>query len=126
MTGKPELTLEIDVNLLTLNEYIDVERSNRYKAASLKKSLTTKVKLQTMSQTRTQLKGQYDLVLDWYRINKRHDPDNVFFGIKFILDGIAAAKVIPNDDRNNIRNIHHNIHQGNKNAVIINFYSTKK
>lgn len=39
--------------------------------------------------------------------NKRKDPDNVAFGVKFILDGMQEARMIENDGFNEIKEIHH-------------------
>lgn len=126
MKGEPALILTFETEIITLNEYIEAERLNKFKAAKIKQALTSKIKLLTMAQTRQQLTGKYDLVIDWYRKTNRHDPDNIYFGIKFLNDGISAAKVIPNDNQTHIRNIHNNLHQHQKNMVVIRFYDTKR
>lgn len=66
-------------------------------------------------------KGLYDIEVVWYRQNKKHDADNVFFGIKFLLDGIVASGIIPGDDRKVIRDISHKIRSGDKNYVEVYF-----
>ena len=45
-----------------------------------------------------------NLKITWYCKNKRKDKDNVAFGIKFILDGMIEARVIPNDGWGEIAN----------------------
>jgi len=47
------------------------------------------------------------LVITWYEPNSRRDPDNIMAGQKFILDGLVAAKVIPNDNQKYIVSIIH-------------------
>ena len=48
-----------------------------------------------------------NLKITWYCKNKRKDPDNVAFGVKFILDGMQQARMIENDGFNEIKEIHH-------------------
>lgn len=57
----------------------------------------------------------HDVDVFWYRKDKKHDPDNIYFAIKFILDGLVKAKAIPNDGRKNIRHIHNYIEQSDTN-----------
>ena len=118
----PILHLKFEIKIPTLNEYIDAERANKYHAANMKKVLTQKIKFWTMSQSMTKLKGLHDVVLIWTRKDKRHDADNVYAGIKFLLDGIVAAGTLPGDDRKHVRNIRHEIHQGNKEWVEVLFF----
>ena len=33
----------------------------------------------------------------WYEQNRRRDPDNIRVGIKYILDGLVEAGVLPSD-----------------------------
>lgn len=115
------LILRYEMALPTLNEYIEVERVNRHRAAALKKAWTQRVKWWTLEQRRTPLIGLYDLDIMWYRDCKRHDADNVYFGIKFLLDGIVAAGVLPGDDRKVIRDISNHIRQHKNNVVEITF-----
>jgi len=115
------LILRYEMALPTLNEYIEVERINRNRAALLKKAWTQKVKWWTLEQCKIQLRGLYDLDIVWYRDCKRHDADNVYFGIKFLLDGIVAAGVLPGDDRKVIRDISNHIRQHKSNVVEISF-----
>jgi hypothetical protein len=118
----PILHLKYEIWIPTLNEYIDAERVNKYKAANMKKVLTQKIKFWTMSQSRIKLHGLHDVVLIWTRKDRRHDADNVYAGIKFLLDGIVAAGTLPGDDRKHVRHISHEIHQGNKEWVEVLFF----
>lgn len=114
--------LTYNVDLPTLNEYIEIERANKYRASTSKRVWTQKIKWYTMEQGIHKIpKGLYDIEVVWYRQNKKHDADNVFFGIKFILDGIVASGIIPGDDRKVIRDISHKIRQGEKNYVEVYF-----
>ena len=82
----------------TLNEYIDFERGSTIAAAAMKKKCTEQVKEQCLSQQLQSVKGRVDLLFEWHS-STRHDPDNVAFAKKFILDGLQAAGVLENDNR---------------------------
>lgn len=82
----------------TLNEYIDCERGSTIAAAAMKKKCTEQVKDQCVSQQTESVKGKVDLLFEWHS-STRHDPDNVAFAKKFILDGLQAAGVLENDNR---------------------------
>lgn len=122
---KPCLTLHFDIPITTLNDYVDAERSSRYKAAKIKQATTHKIALLTMSQTRERLTGLYDLIWTWNRKNSNHDPDNVFFSKKFILDGIVSAKVLPTDSRKNLRHSQDWIFTTGKESVVVSFVKVK-
>ena len=82
----------------TLNEYIDCERGSTIAAAAMKKKCTEQVKEQCVSQQIETVKGKVDLLFEWHSSTK-HDPDNVAFAKKFILDGLQATGVLENDNR---------------------------
>jgi hypothetical protein len=109
----------IDIKLPTLNEYINLERTNGYAAAALKKKYTNYCAI--YANNVQSLEGLYDIVLDWETANNREDPDNLYFGIKFILDGlIKVQKNGFKDGRKNIRRIYHNIKTTGKFQVTVN------
>lgn len=115
------MILNYDIKLPTLNEYINAERRNRFIAAKIKKEATNKIKLLTRAQTRKKLHRMYDLEITWTVTDKRVDSDNIFFSIKFILDGIVESGVLISDSRKYVRNISHKIVMGDKYNVCVNF-----
>ena len=82
----------------TLNEYIDCERGSTIAAAAMKKKCTEQVKEQCLLQQIQPVNGKVDLLFEWHS-STRHDPDNVAFAKKFILDGLQLAGVLENDNR---------------------------
>jgi hypothetical protein len=112
------MRIVIKTPLMTLNEYINLERGNRYAAAARKKALTTAVAWEARSQTRERLEGLYDVSVYWL-VSGRHDPDNIFFGIKFILDGLVTSATLPNDDPSTIRHISHFYRRSKVGMVIV-------
>lgn len=86
---------EIPGTLPQLNDYIRVERANRYAAANLKKKAHEKV-LEAL-QDPPRFTTPVHVCFKWYRPNRCTDKDNVAFAKKFILDALQIAGVIEND-----------------------------
>lgn len=89
--------------LPTLNEYINVERGNKYAAGKLKKN--TEIRLCLI--IKNQLKGvRIDKPVKmrylWSASNKKKDKDNIAFAKKFIQDALVKSGVLKNDGWNNI------------------------
>jgi prophage lp2 protein 24 len=102
----------------TLNEYIDCERGSIIAAAAMKKKCTEQVKAQCLSQQIQPVNGKVDLLFEWHS-STRHDPDNVAFAKKFILDGLQAAGVLENDNRKFIGTMADEIIQDDEDYVIL-------
>lgn len=102
----------------TLNEYIDCERGSTIAAAAMKKKCTEQVKAQCLSQQIQPVNGKVDLLFEWHS-STRHDPDNVAFAKKFILDGLQLAGVLENDNRKFIGTMADEIIQDDEDYVII-------
>lgn len=102
----------------TLNEYIDCERGSTIAAATMKKKCTEQVKEQCVSQHIQPVNGKVDLLFEWHS-STRHDPDNVAFAKKFILDGLQAAGVLENDNRKFIGTMADEIIQDDEDYVIL-------
>ena len=54
-----------------------------------------------------QLKMPVDITCTWITKDLRKDPDNVSAGVKFILDGLVQAGILPDDRRKQIGSITH-------------------
>ena len=110
--------LIIDKALCTLNEYTNANRSNRYIGAKIKKNETHYCEICCVNQLKPVLSYPIDISIEWYQ-NGRKDPDNVSFGIKFILDGMVKAGIIENDGQKQIRNISHSFVKSKVDKVIV-------
>lgn len=84
----------IEGKFTSLNNYIAAERTNRYKAAALKKAQTQLVYYQVRHK---KIETPCKLLFTWHIKDKRTDPDNIAFAKKYILDGLVQANVIPDD-----------------------------
>ncbi len=97
-----------ETSLMPMNEVIDKNRRHKILGANAKKAMTDKIKLLTMAQTRQRLTGKYDFRIVW-TVNTRHDPDNIYSAVKFILDGMVAAGLLPKDNSKHVGKISNEI-----------------
>ena len=96
------IEITIPQELMDLNNYINAERTNRFKAAKIKKEQTAIVAHEMKMAMMDGLEfSQEDFPLDfefhWFVKNKRKDKDNIVFAKKFIFDGMIASGIIEND-----------------------------
>ena len=106
--------------LISLNEYINAERRNRFIAAKIKKETTDKCMRHFLGY---KFKTPIQLSFLWVQKNKRKDIDNVSFAKKFIIDGMVKAEAIPNDGQKFITAFRgEKFIQGDVEAVIVKIY----
>lgn len=83
---------------ITHNQYINLERSNRYAASSTKKrhhaALCTEMMLQRIQPLEM---GQYHIHTVWAIHNKRTDLDNTAWAKKFLFDAMVSSSILPTD-----------------------------
>jgi Holliday junction resolvase RusA-like endonuclease len=90
----------IEGRLPSLNEYINAERRNRFAGAKLKKQYTEMVA--RAAKDVPHFSNPVGVSILWIEPNRRRDLDNIYFGKKFILDGLVLAGVIENDDQRHV------------------------
>jgi Holliday junction resolvase RusA-like endonuclease len=90
----------IDYQFTHLNEYINLERGNLYKAAKIKRNETTIAHM--IFKGKPKIPTPCILRFTWHTTSKRRDLDNIAFSKKFILDGMVKAKVLENDNLTHI------------------------
>lgn len=90
----------VDIELPSLNEYVNQERANRFSAAKLKHHFTEICSLYTRAAMNegVQFPWPCQLKFTWYMKDKRKDPDNIAFAKKFILDGFQQCGFLENDN----------------------------
>lgn len=128
---------QIHKDLTSLNEYIKHERGNRYAAANLKKKNTDICIAAAKSMRQVMRAGekevskakltplpdrQYNIIIEWTFTNRRTDPDNHFFAIKFILDGLVASGMLSGDTCKQIGFIFHSWQIGKKFNVKVKLF----
>jgi len=102
-------TFIIHGRLPGLNEIIDACRSNRYEAASQKRATEADVAWAIRAFSLKPVTGSVWVTCRWYEATSRRDPDNVFAGVKFILDALVTAGVLEGDGQRHIAGITHEL-----------------
>ena len=92
--SRKEQEMIIHKSLCALNEYTNANRSNRYVGASIKKDETRYCEICSKNQLKAVSSYPIDISIVWYQ-NGRKDPDNLAFGIKFILDASNSVNFRP-------------------------------
>lgn len=110
--GQPD-RVTIKGRLLSLNEYINAERTNRYKAAQIKRDVEERVTIALVDATEAGTLHSHidpcELWITWIEPNHKRDLDNISFATKFIQDAMVRAGVFPDDNTNFIRLLHHTV-----------------
>lgn len=101
------------------NTYSTAERTNRHKAAEIKKDETERVWAECLYQ-KAQEVTQYPVRVhfNWYCRNMKIDPDNIAAAKKFILDGLQTAGVMENDGWKQIRGFTDDFHIDKENPRV--------
>lgn len=109
----------ISGTLIDLNKYINLNRAHYHKAAAEKIEQDSIVYYSAKEQIRDVIiEKPVGVRILWIEPNDNRDSDNVAFAIKFILDGLVHAGVLPEDKRKNIKFIYHDFETDSKNPRI--------
>jgi|AntRauTorcE11897_2_1112592.scaffolds.fasta_scaffold00864_4 hypothetical protein len=94
-----EVTITIPGELTDLNTHLDQTNTHWASGNEIKQMETEKVKLLSISHRKEakELELPIDIHFRWVCANRRKDKDNIRFAAKYILDGLVAAEIIPND-----------------------------
>ena len=98
--------LTIPGELPDLNEIIRIAKTHPVAYARAKEVHTEAVAWNCVG-NKPKLKMPVDIVCTWYTKDLRKDPDNVSAGVKFVLDGLVKAGILPDDRRKQINSIKH-------------------
>ena len=110
----------LDFPLPTLNEMIRTARGNKFASALQKKKYTDLVAMEIMVQTDRPHFDTISLDITWIETKKKRDPDNVSgAGCKFLMDGIVAAGIIDDDDRDHVASITNRIAVSDSRGVVV-------
>ena len=87
--------VKIPLKLITLNDYVDKNRTNKRYANSCKQKTERDIKL--FLRNLPEIKKPVKIRITWVEENRKRDPDNIAFAKKFILDALVKAGKLPND-----------------------------
>ena len=122
MSGATEVII-FPIKLLSLNEYITAERTNRYQSAKIKRHIQDTLRLfihhAVAMKTLHRHENKCSLYIEWWEENNRRDNDNVAFAIKFIQDALVEYGIFPDDSRKYIEGLYHEIFTDKKNPRIV-------
>lgn len=85
------------------NEAERAARTHWAVGAKLKKDATEAVMWSAVSQHIKPESGSVTVEVTFYEKDYRRDEDNVQSGVKYILDGLVQANILPNDTRRLVR-----------------------
>lgn len=106
-------TITIRGRLIGLNEYINAERTNLYKAAQMKRQLENDTVASAIiawdKGTLHKHTNPCELWVTFVEPNHRRDLDNVSFCIKGIQDALVKMGVFPDDSTKWIQLLHYTI-----------------
>lgn len=122
MQDKPQ-QFTIQGRLPSLNEYTRACRAHWSKGAQLKREVEADIMWQLtaarLGHKVGKVAGPVIISLEWHDSNRRRDIDNVFFGVKFILDAMQKLEIIANDDRKHVVGLNHSIVDDDQDYVVV-------
>ena len=118
------MIVEIDMKLPSANEYIDVCRTNKYKAASYKQGIESQLAL--FLKRIPKFENPIKIHFHWVEGNKRRDLDNVAFAKKFILDALVKLGKLKDDNRKCVTAFSDSFSYGDKWKIILDIQEVEK
>jgi len=109
--------VEIAMKLPSLNDYINVCRSNRYKSSKMKKNIETDIGLFIGKLPRYEKPVR--IHFHWIEKDKRRDLDNVAFAKKFILDALVKRGKLQDDSSRWVTGFTDTFEYGDETKVIV-------
>lgn len=116
--------ITIDMKLPSLNEYINVCRTNKYKAAKFKADLEADIALFLMPLRK--YNNPIKIHFHWIEGSKRRDLDNICFAKKFILDAMVKAGKLKDDNRKCVTAFTDTFSYGKETKVILEIEEVKQ
>ena len=110
--------LHIDYRLPGYNEAHNEARTHWSKAARTKKQYTDAISWLCKTQKLEPVKGKVNIDILWGTYKDRRDPDNVYSGVKYILDGLVLGGVLEGDTKKYIGKISHDFDDGTSITIV--------
>ena len=98
--------LHIPGELPTLNAALAGAKRHWSSYSTVKKQQTNKICWLARRDLRP-VAHPVELEFWWTTRTRRQDPDNITHGAKYIIDGLVAAEILPNDSRRTVKKITH-------------------
>lgn len=94
---KQQVSLTFSGRLPGINEIVKANRSNKYAGAGQKKQTQKKIARAWWFMNGVHFEKRVLVKVRFYEEDNRRDDDNVFGGLKFIMDTLQEMGVIKND-----------------------------
>ena len=102
---------------ITLNEYVNVCRTNKFKAAKYKADIEREIGFYLMKMPRWN--NPIKIHFHWVEGNKKRDLDNISFSKKFILDAMVKMNKLKDDNRKCVTAFTDTFEYADKSKVIL-------
>ncbi len=103
--------LVIDGTMRGLNDWRDAIQRSPHAGNDMARAAKKRVAALAREQRVPRFERPVVVIFDWYEPNKRRDLDNVAgTGQKWVLDGLVAADVLPDDNADHVVGIQHWLH----------------
>lgn len=112
-------TFTINGRLSGLNELIGANRSGWQAGAGIKRRNQRIVTDSILISGRKEFSSPVCINIHWYEPNKKRDPDNIFSGVKFILDAMVEMNIIPDDSQKYVQKINNELFIDKDNPRIV-------
>ena len=109
--------VEINMKLPSLNEYVNICRTNKYKASRFKQNLEDDIGMFIGRLPRYE--KAVTIHFHWIEGNKRRDLDNICFAKKFILDALVKFGKLRDDNRKCFTSFTYTFEYGEEKKVIL-------
>ena len=123
-------TFTIKAKLPSLNDVIAKNRANIYLGNNFKKDIEEvigwAIKQARTMRTLKPVEKPCEIYIEWHEATKRRDVDNVQSSQKFVLDAMVKNKILVNDNRRYVRQIHHTIIDDNDDFVVVKIQEFEK
>lgn len=117
--------LIIETQLPSLNEYQYACRTHWSKGQKFKaeaeETIGWYIHLSKAQKRLRAVKNPCEIHIEWHEGTRKRDVDNIQSAQKFILDALQQYKILINDSRKYVKQIHHNIIDDTRTFVIVRF-----
>lgn len=111
------IKVEINMQLPSLNEYVNACRANRFQASKMKRDIESDISWFIARLPR--FEKPVKIHFHWIEGNKRRDYDNIAFAKKFILDALVKRGKLKDDNRRCVTGFTDSFSYGKETKVIL-------
>ena len=116
--------LIIRYRLPSLNDVIDENRRDKHEGNRLKREVQDiigqYIRVSRSKKLLAPVTTEGNVVfIEWHEANRKRDVDNVQSSVKFILDALVVHKILPNDTRRWVEQVHHKVVDSDESGAVV-------